>query len=61
VQNQENQENQESQKYKKTALTQTQATSILQSIDLLMVEQKLFLDHGLSIDQLAEKLNTQPQ
>ncbi len=52
---------QQSIKYQKTALTQSQANGILESIDKIMQQQKLFLDNSLNIEKLAALISSQPQ
>lgn len=51
----------ESQKYDKSILTSDHATSILEKVEKLMLEQNLFLDSSLTLDKLAALIHTQPQ
>ncbi len=49
------------QKYERSALTNEQALEILQNVDNLMQEQRLFLESNITIDKLAALIKTQPQ
>ncbi len=50
-----------SQKYERSALTSERAKDILQSVDSVMRDQRLFLEGNIKIDKLAALVNTQPQ
>ena len=51
----------ESNKYEKSALTTSDANSILEKVEELMLTEKLYLDSNLTLDKLAALSKTQPQ